>query len=424
MLLKKIINLNVGSVDRESVKFMALNLGSRIASAIAQLYAITIFLKHHNPETASVIILLIGYLSWFQLFEFGLSQTIQNKFNLKKLSLNNIISITLIHYIILITVGMVVWNTNLVSNLLLANAGNFTASDKANFSLGAGLLILTSSNLILHRILLITRKGNQSNLLLLVQSIVTIIGLFIYSHTNYISQLNSIIVFVTPQVATSIPVLIWLGFRKIKVANKQYKKINVLELCKSSFGFFAVSALSSVLLGMDYFFLSRYANSNEIIAYHITTRFFYISFIVYYAYLLHASKKIAVIKSDSTLNKLQKIKRNTVILGSISVIGVYLLILFINKLGYMHLISNKTKISDSLAITSLIYFLIRVYCDTNLVITNNLSLKKNLIKTYSLQILVSGILMPLLIPIYGASGALVSLIIAYLVGLTTQPKIQ
>ena len=90
----------------------------------------------------------------------------------------------------------------------------------------------------------------------------------------------------------------------------------------------------------------------------------------------------------------------------------------------MHLISNKPEISDSLAITSLIYFLIRVYCDTNLVITNNLSLKKNLIKTYTLQILVSGILMPLLIPIYGALGALVSLIIAYLVGLTTQPKIQ
>jgi hypothetical protein len=403
---------------------MALNLGSRIVSAIAQLYAITIFLKHHNPETASVIILLIGYLSWFQLFEFGLSQTIQNKFNLKKLSLNNIISITLIHNIILMTVGMVVWKTNLVSNVLLSNASNFTASDKANFSLGAGLLILTSSNLILHRILLITRKGNQSNLLLLVQSIVTIISLFIYSHTNYISQINSIIVYVIPQVAISIPVLILLGFRKIKVTNKQYKKINILELCKSSFGFFSVSALSSVLLGMDYFFLSRYANSNEIIAYHVTTRFFYKSIIFYYSYLINASKKIATVKSENTLKKIREIKRNTILLGSTSAICVYLLILFINKFGYMYLISNNTKISNSLAITALIYFLVRVYCDTNLVITNNLSLKKKLIQTYTLQIFVSGILMPFLIPFYGALGALVALTIAYLVGLTTQPKIQ
>ena len=423
-MLQKIINLNVGSIDRGALKFMTLNLVSRIASAIAQLYAITIFLKHHNPETASVIILLIGYLSWFQLFEFGLSQTIQNKFNLKKLSLNHIISVTLIHYIILIAVGIIVWNTDIVSNLLLANASNFTASDKANFSVGAGLLILTSSNLILHRILLIIRKGAQSNLLLFIQSIVIIISLFIYSHTNHISQLNSIIVYVTPQIATSIPVLIWLGLKVTKVAKKQNKKINIIELCRSSFGFFAVSALSSVLLGMDYYFLSLYANSNEIIAYHVTTRFFYISFIVYYAYLLHASKKIAAIKSDNTLNKLRKIKRNTIVLGSIAVIGVYLLILLINKLGYMHLISNKTEISDSLALASLIYFLVRVYCDTNLVITNNLSLKKKLIQTYTLQILVSGILMPFLIPFYGALGALVALTIAYLVGLTTQPKIQ
>lgn len=403
---------------------MTLNLGSRIATALAQLYAITIFLKHHNPETASVIILLIGYLSWFQLFEFGLSQTIQNKFNLKKLSLDNIISITLTHYAVLIVVGIIIWNTNLASNLLLANGNSFTASDKTNFSFGAALLILTSSNLILHRILLITRKGTRSNLLFLTQSILTIISLFIYSHTNRITQLNSIIIYIAPQVATSIPILVWLSLKKIKLGNKHKKKINIAELGRSSFGFFTVSALSSILLGMDYFFLSQYANSNEIIAYHVTTRFFYISFIVYYAYLLHASKKIAAVKSESSLNKLRIIKRNTIVLGSLSVISIYILILLVNKFDYMHWISNKTKISDSLAITSLIYFLIRVYCDTNLVITNNLSLKKSLIKTYSLQILVSGILMPLLIPIYGASGALVSLIIAYLVGLTTQPKIQ
>jgi hypothetical protein len=104
---------------------MTLNLVSRITSAIAQVYAITIFLKHHNPETASVIILLIGYLSWLQLFEFGLSQTIQNKFNLKKLSLNHIISVTLIHYIVVIAVGIIVWKTNIASHLLLGNASNF-----------------------------------------------------------------------------------------------------------------------------------------------------------------------------------------------------------------------------------------------------------------------------------------------------------
>ncbi len=42
---------------------MTLNLGSRMGAALAQLYAITIFQKHHNQETASVIILLIGILN-------------------------------------------------------------------------------------------------------------------------------------------------------------------------------------------------------------------------------------------------------------------------------------------------------------------------------------------------------------------------
>jgi hypothetical protein len=48
-LLQKIINLNVGSIDRGALKFMTLNLVSRIASAIAQLYAIIILVLVHAP---------------------------------------------------------------------------------------------------------------------------------------------------------------------------------------------------------------------------------------------------------------------------------------------------------------------------------------------------------------------------------------
>ena len=95
----EIIIKNFILVKKESsISFMLTNLVSKSFSALTHLYAISIYLKLHSPEQASAILVLIGYLIWFQFFEFGISQAIQNKFNQKKISLNSIISLISIHY--------------------------------------------------------------------------------------------------------------------------------------------------------------------------------------------------------------------------------------------------------------------------------------------------------------------------------------
>lgn len=231
-MLKKIYQSRINKDDKNALKFMLLNLASSTVSAMAQFYAITIFLKNHSPNSASVIILLLGYLSWFQLFELGLSQTIQNRFNLKRLSLNNIINIMLMHYALMIIIGFVVIKTTVLSNLLL-NTSGFTPDDKINFSIGAAVLILASStNLILYRIFLITRKGNTSNLMLLLQSIFIISALFVYNKSVWISQLNFILVYTLPQLLTTLPILIYLMHRKIRLSRKKQKLLTLKKLAK------------------------------------------------------------------------------------------------------------------------------------------------------------------------------------------------
>lgn len=424
-VLTKITHFIINREDTNAIKFMVLNLGSRIFSALAQLYATTIFIKSHDQISASVIILLLGYMSWFQLSELGLSQTIQNKFNLRRISINNIISITLFHYLLLIIIAIIIYNTEILSKLLLDSSTIvYTGVDKKNFSIGAGLFMLASSNLILHRILLITGQGNRSNLLLLIQSLITILCLFIYANSIHISQLNSILIYVIPQILISLTIISSLIIRLSKSKIKKSKKVDYKSILKSASGFFIVGALSSVLLGLDYFFLSKYVISNEIISYHITTRFFYLSFIIYYAYLIHASRKIAIICNEESYQKINRIKSKTIFMGSFAVIAVYVLMLTLNFTGYMSLISDKTKISYNLMFVAFCYYLIRVYCDVNLVITNNLSHKKKLIYTYSFQIMVCLILMPILVKAWGTIGILIALSAAYLLGLLTQPKIK
>lgn len=425
-MLRKIYQSRINKDDKSALKFMILNLASRVVSAIAQFYAITVFLKHHTPNSASVIILLLGYLSWFQLFELGLSQTIQNRFNLKRLSLNNIINIMLMHYALMIIIGFVVINTTVLSNLLLnASAGGFTPSDKINFSIGAAVLILASStNLILHRILLITRKGNTSNLILLLQSIFIISALYIYNKSVWISQLNSILVYTLPQLLTTLPIIVYLTHRKIRLSRKKTRALNFKEIGTNAMKFFLISSLSSALLGLDYFMLSHYTKSNDIIEYHVTTRFFFLSFITYYAYLTYSMKNIATAATVEHTINIYRIKINAIIIGSLSVVAVYLLMLTLKSTNYISIITNKTEISYSIIFLAFIYYMIRVYCDTTLVINSNLEHKKELVKTYSTQILVSILLMPVLCEAYSGKGILISLSIAYLAGLPFQPKIK
>jgi len=227
-----------------------------------------------------------------------------------------------------------------------------------------------------------------------------------------------------PQLLTTTPVIVYLIHKKIRLSRRKTKTINIKEICKNAIGFFVISSLSSALLGLDYFMLSHYTKSNDIIEYHVTTRFFFLSFITYYAYLTYSMKNIADAKSPENAINIYRIKTNAIIIGSLSVVAVFLLMLTLKSTNYITIITNKTEISYSIILLAFFYYIIRVYCDTTLVINSNLEHKKELIQTYSIQIFVSILLMPALCEAYAGKGILISLSTAYLAGLPFQHKIK
>jgi hypothetical protein len=410
-----------------SMRFMLLNLSARSSSAFAQIFAITFFLKNLPIEQASLIILLLGYSAWFQLFELGLSQSIQNQFNLKKININQISNILAIHYLFLVLISIFVAKTALVSNLLLSNgAKSYQTSDYINFSLGASLLIISSSsNLLITKVLLLSRNPNKSNMLLFSQSIISVISLFLYSYFIEITTLNAILAYTFPQVITQMPFLLWLIKKRISHRRAQkHSEVSWLKFSKTTLDFLIINMLSTALLGLDYFYLSKYSTNEEMVAYHVTTRFFYLSFVVYFAYLTHAIRKFSAITSKKKVNDLVTIKKDTLQLGYISVISVFLLLIVLKKTGLFLIISNKVNISYQLIFMATFYFLIRVYSDINFAIANNLSCRSSLIKVYALQIAICLILMPSLANAFGACGVLTSLSIAYILGLSIPQRVQ
>ena len=91
--------------------------------------------------------------------------------------------------------------------------------------------------------------------------------------------------------------------------------------------------------------------------------------------------------------------------------------LFLNSLEVLNIITNDIKIDEKILFTVFIYFIIRVFADTIVVVAHNLSYRINLIKLYAFQILISLICMLFLYYYMSGVRVLMSLSLSYLLGL-------
>ena len=199
----------IEDLNLKALSYMILNFCARFLGALAQLYAISVFTKIHDPSTTSAIILIFGYITWFQLFEGGLTQTIQNKFNSKEFNNLNISIIIIFHFCFTIVIGFIIFKLNLFSFLLLSNEGFlFTEENKKIFDVGCFILIIASNNLLIHRFLILYKKSFLSNFLLFFQSILTFSFLYYYVNFLNVDQLVSVIMYFSPQLLIYVPVLI------------------------------------------------------------------------------------------------------------------------------------------------------------------------------------------------------------------------
>ena len=408
--------------DRRALWYMVTNLMSKSLAAVAQLAAIAVFLRLHSQDAAALIFLVLGYATWLQLFEFGLAQTLQNKFNLRTVSIHETSIVVWSHYAVMWLIAVTLYFTNAPASILLPSGkSGLTTTDYQAFSAGAALMVLCSTNVIVHRVLIIFHKGWLSNTLISLQSIIIILLLAAYYSSEEPTVLRSILIYMLPQVLVVMPFLLFL-LRRLHRRGRSRRVLASSSIFRDAAGYFALSGMSSVLLGMDYFIGAHYLDSSEIVAYHVVTRFFYVSFIVYYAYAIYAARRVSNIHSAESLHAVSRIRKTSILMGFFSVLAVFFLVLFSSVSGLINYFANGLVLQKELLVVALVYFLLRVYCDTGVIILGNLSFRKNLLLVYAIQIMVCAPLMFILARPYGAVGILAALAAAYLVGAFVQVK--
>ncbi|OUX78404.1 MAG: hypothetical protein CBC19_04545 [Oceanospirillales bacterium TMED59] len=403
-------------LDFATVRFTIFNVINKFLLAATQIFAIYVFTKLFNDAEVAILFLLLGYILWFQLFELGLSQTLQNKFNSGVISKHEFFSVCIFHFFFIIVVSLIFYFNEFYERLLIP-VDRYTNQELVKtFSLGASFLIISSNNLILQRFLIVLNKDIIVNITQLTQTIICLVGLTVCNYSE-INDVNIIIyIYFFPFVLNNLIFIFLIGYYYnlklcfiVRFAN--------LEFIKNTLHFSIIGLLSTIYVGMDYYFAAHYFEHSEIKSYHIYSRIFFISFIFYYSYIQYASKNIS---KEVFLNEnvvVRRITRVSTFIGLIFVSSIFMFILLLDHLGVIAFVTNGIEIDALTFATAFFYYLIRVFRDVLTVIMKCIDQIKTLFKVHLLEIGLALIFLNILIPKYGIKGIFISFFFSSLISL-------
>lgn len=402
--------------NNRALRFALSNTASKGLAAIAQLYAIFVFTRIHTRDDAAIIFLLLGYAVWFQVFEFGLSQSIQNKFNAKLVSCGDTLKILFTHLFSVWAIALIALTTPSLANLLLPNNfGDGGTVTMFAFSIGSAMLLIASNNVITQKLLLIFNQEYVGSILTLSQSLLTILGLAIYNLIDKPNLSLGVLLYFGPQVITYLPILAHLMIKLLKKSPKRQTH-KILPIFIDSISFFGLGVLSALYLGLDYYYAAHLLNSEQVVSYHLTTRLFFISYVAYFAFAQHRVRRLSYANIKNYKHNTPSIFKDSILVGLGCVISVYSFAIILKIFGAFDSLTNGVEIRSNLLTMAFVYFLVRVFRDVALVIAGTLNFRKVLYQVYFIELSIALSLMPLIVPKYGGAGIYASMSLASISG--------
>lgn len=405
------------SINTSTLSYTFFSGLNKILAAILQIFAIFVFTRIFNQFEVTILFLLFGFNFWFQMFQLGFPQTLQNKFNTNEITKSDFFSFSLIHLLIVLVIGLIFYKFSIFNFLVSSNEKLLSSKLINAFSLGSFILIISSNNILLHRLLLVLNKGILINFIQLIQTSISFVGLLLSFYFKWHDISLVVFVFFLPLI-----VINFLALFIIKYSNKLKFKINLnkikLSFIKQTTSFFFINIVSSLYIGMDYFYAVRFLDSGQINSYHIYTRIFFLSYIFYYSFIQFSSKNISKSDFKNNKNKIKNIMVSSIYIGCLFVSLVYFIVFVLDHLKIIVWFTNGININSEVLFFSFLYYFIRVFRDVFLVIMNCINHIKNILLCNLLEIILIVIFFKTLVPLYGIKGIFFSFIITSFAGLT------
>lgn len=381
---------------------MAMQLAAKAMAAVAQLYSIYVFIKIHAPNEAALIFILFGYAIWIQVFEFGISQVIQNGLNTKVIKIYDACRIIALHYALMVIVAsLAVLFPEVLETFQGGQRASETRIGALVFPLGVALMLVATNNALVQRMLLVLNQGMLASKLILLQSIFSIIVLLCFQWRGA-NLIESIAIYLSIPILTYAPLV--LKFAGKVWRNRKRQSVNWRWTMQNALGFWGLTALSSLYMGADYFFAAKHLTNVEMIAYHFSSRLFFISYIAYFSYVQYRARSITAATYAEHPKKIWGIVKGAAFIGMLSVVLVLVATVIMVWSGVFDKILAPGLVVMPLILSAALYYCIRVFRDVGLVLIWNLGFQRFLYPIHILEVVFSFLLLDMLAPELGGKG--------------------
>ena len=385
--------------NNSALRYVAAQLAAKAMAAVAQLYAIYVFSQILPPSDAALIFILFGYAIWIQVFEFGLSQVIQNALNLKIITVSGACRIISLHYALMIFLAALV--VIFPEGLYLFQGEQRVHVEDVNalaFPLGVALLLVSTNNVLVQRLLLVANRAMAASKLVFFQGFFCVLMLFVLNWCGA-SLFESVFFYLSIPIFTFAPLALKIAGK----ARRNRKKLIVdwQWVVSNAIGFWGLTTMSSLYLGVDYFYAARHLANEEMIAYHFSSRLFFISFVPYFAYVQFKAKSIASEICFMHPQQIWVVVKGSIVIGVLSVLLVFVGTIWIDWSGGLEMIGAHGLLVIPLIISAALYYCVRVFRDVGLVIVWNLGRQRMLYAVHMLEVVLCLLLLNVLEPDLG-----------------------
>ena len=139
------------------------------------------------------------------------------------------------------------------------------------------------------------------------------------------------------------------------------------------------------------------------IAYHFSSRLFFISYVAYFAFVQYKAKSICSETCIGNPQQIWVVAKNAVAIGVLCVFLVLLLTIFLDRSGGLELIGADGLVVMPLIISATIYYGARVFRDVGLVIIWNMGRQRLLYLVHMLEVMGCLIMLNILTPELGGA---------------------
>ncbi len=381
---------------------MAAQLAAKTMAAVAQLYAIYVFSKILSPNDAALVFIILGYAIWVQVFEFGLSQVIQNALNSRNITFTGACRIITFHYVMMVFIALLIVIFPKILNFLLgerfAHIGNL---NQLAFPFGIALLLVSTNIVLVQRFLLVINRAMVASKLVFLQGMFSVFVLMVLQWRGA-NIFESVFIYILIPIVTFAPLVFKIA-RKAFGASKKVI-INWRLIMSNAAGFWGLTAMSSVYLGADYFFAARYLSDAEITAYHFSSRLFFISYVAYFSYVQFQAKSISAEMHLKHPQRIWVIAKGAAGIGMLSVGLVLASAIGIEWSGALEMIGARGLVVTPLILLAAVYYGARVFRDVGLVLIWNLGRQRLLYAVHATEVVLCLLLLNALAPMFGANG--------------------